>query len=151
MEIINSVDQQRLPSQIEAFIAAHAHDLAHNGSVVVSWRVRGGQKLGPYHRLTCRTAGRRQLSVYVPLERVEQVRKLLAQIQAPHRHKLRLAKARGQLRAATAQAKREVDKHLVPLGLYRKGSEIRGWSTSDLGKQDPSKTNIGPTENLREG
>jgi hypothetical protein len=63
LEIRDSVDQRR--QRIAAFIADHQLSLARPGSIVASWRRRGGKQLGPYHKFTCRDQQGRQRSIYL--------------------------------------------------------------------------------------
>ncbi len=90
---------------------------------------RGAVRTGPYFLLVVRDAQGRRLSVYLgvasPL--VEEVRNELARLQASLRERRIFCRAQRQLRPALDQARRELDSNLTPIGLRRKGSEIRGW------------------------
>jgi hypothetical protein len=125
MEIPDSVAQNR--EQVMEFVAAHAGQLGRQGSVHAAWRSYRGRRLGPYFRLLFRLDCR-QHSRYLGTDPAfaEEIRRLLAAMQAPLREGRVLARYRAQLRAALRQQKRELDGQLRRLGLYLKGSEIRG-------------------------
>ena len=79
-----SVDQ-KVAAQFErvrAVVMAQPRRFARQGSVVASWRVYAGRKLGPYFRLAYRE-GRRQRSIYLGrcAELARRVRELLAELQ----------------------------------------------------------------------
>jgi hypothetical protein len=125
LEIPENVDQNR--EQLLRFIGAHAGHLASQGSVHASWRTYQGRRLGPYYRLLFRIDGR-QHSRYLGTDPAfaDEIRCLLAHMQAPLREGRTLTRCRAQLRAALRLQKRELDGQLRRLGLYLKGSEIRG-------------------------
>jgi hypothetical protein len=122
------VDQRRVA--VEQFVAAHRQQLLHQGAIVPKWRQRGARKVGPYFLLVVRGADGRQHSVYLgqPGPLVDEVRQMLADLQAPNTERRQLALVRKQLRTALKQSKQQLDRELAKAGLYRKGHEIRGWS-----------------------
>jgi hypothetical protein len=128
MEKRNSVDQRRLA--VGTFLAAHAANIARQGTIVQSWRRRGRRRLGPYYRLACRDAAGRQRSVYLgpsgPM--VDEARDALRRLQSPRRQRREIEGARRALWRELAMSRSELDAELAKVGLKRKGSEIRGWS-----------------------
>ncbi|MHB1038676.1 MAG: hypothetical protein ACYC0Y_28975 [Pirellulales bacterium] len=107
-------------------IRAHILDrraiFARQGSVVATWRTRGGVRFGPYYQLAYREAGR-QKSLYLgpsaPL--AEQVRGLLAELQQPLRYGRLLDRLAAQARASLRQANAELNRVLGTFGFYLKG------------------------------
>jgi len=111
------------------FLARHAEALRRGGSIVQSWRTRGGRRFGPYQRLTCRDADGRQRSVYLATEElVARARAVLAALQAPRRQARQLAHVRQLLRRGHRAARSGLAQQLRPFGLRLKGNEVRGWS-----------------------
>jgi hypothetical protein len=129
LENRNSVDQRRQAAA--RFIAAHRALLARQGSFAATWRTRAGRRTGPYFLLVVRDAQGRQRSVYLGVngKLAEEVRAELARLQAPERERRVFCRVKRQLRRALARAQQELDRQLAPAGLWRKGSEIRGWRT----------------------
>jgi len=111
------------------FLTCHAEDLRRGGAMVQSWRTRGSRRFGPYHRLTCRDAGRRQRADYLATEELlARARAALAALQAPRRQTRQLAQARQLLRRGHRAAQAQLAQQLLPFGLRLKGNEIRRWS-----------------------
>lgn len=129
MEIGDSVDQRR--DAIERFVAVHRDVLAEQGAVVATYRHRGGRRFGPYYKLVCRISGR-QVAVYLgdDDDLIGRVRERLAQLQQTRAERVRLGTVRRILRQHSKAARQRLDGELRPLGLYRKGHEIRGWRTA---------------------
>ncbi len=121
------VDQRR--RQVEQYIAAHRDQLARQGSVVASWRRRGQHPIGPYYRLTCRSADGKQVAVYLGPggALVADVREILAQLQERPKVDRTLDTARRHIRRELETAKKSLAGELAQVGLFLKGSEIRGW------------------------
>jgi hypothetical protein len=128
LENQRSVDQRR--KRVETFLAERSAPLARQGAVVATWRRRGGRRVGPYFLLVCRSAAGRQASVYLgPTSAlVEDVSKKLAQLQAPLQERRALDLVRRQLRQELKIAQKALAAELAQVGLFRKGSEIRGWA-----------------------
>ncbi len=125
MEICNSVDQRL--AKVERFLAECREALARQGAVVAGYRRRGGRRLGPYFKLTCRIGGR-QASVYLGAdgELVRGVRQHLAELRHERYERLRLDRFRRTLRRHALEARRHLDDQLRLVGLRRQGHEIRG-------------------------
>lgn len=130
MEKRSFVDQ-RLQA-IDQFFAHHAQRLARQGAIVESFRSRGGRQTGPYFRLTSRDEAGRQVAVYLGRagELVEQVRQRLAELQEQHHARQQLRSVRRAIRSELRTANLNLDLELRRIGLRRKGSEFRGWSTA---------------------
>jgi hypothetical protein len=128
LEIQTFVDQRR--QRVEHFLAVHGEQLVCQGTIVATWRWRGGRRLGPYFALTCRSAAGRQVSVYLgPTSAlVDDVTKTLTQLQADLQERRALDRVWGQVRDELKAAKRVLAAELAQVGLYLKGSEIRGWA-----------------------
>ena len=122
------VDQRR--QRVFAFIEAHAPQLARQGTVVSSFRRRGGQKIGLYCRLAFRE-GRVQRSIYLgdDMALVDEVRAALERLQRPHRERCALRRQKKAIRKELAQCRAELKRELARRGWWLKGSEIRGWCT----------------------
>lgn len=129
MEICDSVDQRL--GKVEQFLAEHGEVLACHGAVVASYRRRGGRRLGPYFKLTCRIGGR-QTSVYLGTDGalVHGVRQRLEELRRKRSERLQLARLRRELRRRAREARRHLDEQLRSVGLRRQGHEIRGWRRS---------------------
>ncbi len=127
MEKRTFVDQRR--GHVEQFIAEHRDQLARQGSLVASWRRRGQQLIGPYYKLTCRSATGKQVAVYLGPDGalVADVRETLAQLQARTTVDRTLDTARRQMRRELETTKKALAVELAQVGLFLKGSEIRGW------------------------
>ena len=108
----------------------HPERFTRQGSVAAAWRTYRGRRLGPYYRLVWREDGR-QRTLYLgrqcPL--VDEVRRLLAQIQGQARfqREVRLQRARFR-REFLRPLKRYLDEAFLTYGggLYLKGWELRG-------------------------
>lgn|GEM_PF-3323445 len=127
MENRKTVDQ---PAKLEQFLTQYRDRLAVQGTIVAAWRNKNGMKSGPYFRLTCRDATGVQRSVYLGLASpaVEEARAALAELQSPAAESRRLQAAQRVLRRGLRAAREILDSELDKVGLYRKGSEIRGWT-----------------------
>ncbi len=121
------VDQRR--RAVEQFIAEHRDRLARQGSIVASWRRRGQRAIGPYYKLACRSAAGKQVAVYLGTKGalVAEVRETLARLQAPTTAGRTLDTARRQIRHELKTTKKALTVELAQVGLFLKGSEIRGW------------------------
>jgi hypothetical protein len=119
------VDQ--LPATVGTFIAVHRDVLSLRGSIVESWRSRNGRRFGPYHRLTVRDVNGRQRSVYLggDAEVVDQVRKVLVELQRARRTRRTIQDAGRSLRRAFAEERAAIDAVLEQSSFRRKGSEFR--------------------------
>lgn len=145
MEICDSVDQRW--TKIERFFTERLAALARQGTVVAGYRRRGGLRLGPYFKLTCRIGGR-QTSVYLGADGalVQGVRQRLDALRRERSERLQLARLRQELQRHAREARRHLDEQLRTVGLRRQGHEIRGWrrlppqSTMPLTDQIPSAT-----------
>jgi hypothetical protein len=122
------VDQRR--QRVLAFLQAHAVPLSRQGTVVSSFRRRGGRKIGPYYRLAFRD-GRVQRSLYLgdDMALVKEVRAALEALQRPRRARHALRRQKKAIRKALAQCRAELEGELARRGWWLKGSEIRGWCT----------------------
>ena len=111
-----------------ALILAHPDLFMRQGSVRPKWLSSGKKLLGPYYCLRFRRDGR-QRSLYLGREGplVQQVRALLAQLQASARLDRQRKKSRRQLRSLLRGSNVNLSARLASLGLRIKGSEIRGW------------------------
>ncbi len=110
----------------------------------------GTKGCGPYYRLAYREDGR-QRSVYLGREGplVDEVRRLLADLQRPLQQRRAINRLRRQVSAALTVQKRRVDALLRPLGLRLKGLEVRGWRTSLVRSLWPTPPTIQPIRPLR--
>lgn len=122
-----TIDTQRI-SRVDDFFGEHRLVLTRQGGVVVSWRVRAGKRLGPYYRLEIRLPAGRKASVYLgpdgPL--VADVRQRLSELRRPLRQDRQIEKLYRHLRRGARAARMSLAAHLKEIGLYLKGSEIRG-------------------------
>lgn len=143
MENRKVVDQQRR-RKVQQFVLQYEAQLARRGSVVPTWRLRAGRKVGPYFLLVCRDAAGRQRSVYLgPAgDLVDETRAVLLQLQAPLIERRQLDQVRKQLQIGLARARQQLDHELKQVGLWRKGSEIRGWSYTGGAALDPSRREL---------
>lgn len=133
MENCEVVDQKPpvLRQRVLDWIAANNATFARQGTVVESWRIYQGRRLGPYFRLACRVSGK-QRSIYLgtDIELANEVRGLLAALQSPHHQRQELARARTAIKNSLAAEKEELRRQLAQVGLHLKGFEIRGMRTS---------------------
>jgi hypothetical protein len=120
--------------RLDQFLAAHADHLRRGGSIVSSYRSRSGRSFGPYYRLTCRDDQGRQRAVYLAGEEaVGRARTALAALQAPRQQTRIVARAQQALRRGHRAAQAVLGEQLKAVGLYRKGSETRGWTRCKSG------------------
>lgn len=126
LEKREAVDQRR--KALREFLAANAALFRVQGSVVETWRKRGGRRTGPYYRLAFRDGGT-QRSLYLGSDResVEEVRRLLRELHGPLTKRTAQKRQRRFLRKALARSKDEWRQELATLGLELKGCEVRGW------------------------
>lgn len=126
MEKQELVAQRRIT--VARFISEHANDLVWQGSIINSYRLRQGRRLGPYFKLVCRRDGR-QRSVYLGNDAVfrEEVSLQLERLQAPVLRGRALEALSQTVRAQARLAGRMLDRELAKHGLVRQGHEIRGW------------------------
>lgn len=127
MEKDDSVDQ-RLRA-VEQFLAEHEERLAQQGAIVMTYRQRGGRRLGPYYRLTCRNSKQRQVSIYLGLEGpvITFTRQRLDQLQERRRQQRFWKNVRREVHKKLKVARVELAAELAQLGLRSQGAEIRGW------------------------
>ncbi len=113
---------------LAARIEAKRNVLAAAGSIVATWRMYRGRRLGPYYRLSYREHGR-QRSIYLGRspELVERVRGLLAEWQAPGRERKELSHVRAVLQKSLRRQKAAWERDLRAAGLYTRGYTVRGW------------------------
>jgi len=126
LEIHDSVDHGR--GAVLQFVADHADLLRRQGSVQASWRPGAGGRRGPYFRLVFRRAGRQE-ALYLGADRAlaDEVRALLLTLRAGRRRAREFERQLALARAALRQQRHALDQELLGRGLYRKGSEVRGW------------------------
>ncbi|MHB9049811.1 MAG: hypothetical protein ACYC35_28155 [Pirellulales bacterium] len=107
---------------IRAQILARRVIFARQGSVVATWRTRGGARFGPYYQLAYREAGR-QRAIYLgrSAELADQVRALLAELQQPLRYDRLLDRLAAESRAGLRRANAELNRVLGTFGFYLKG------------------------------
>ena len=159
LEMERPVDQH--PHRAIRLIAARRDLFSRQGAVVATWRSRSRPdrlagsvthtgKCGPYYRLAYREDGR-QRSVYLGREGpvVDEVRRLLADLQRPLQQRRLMNRLFRQARAAVRIHKTRVDAQLRPLGLRLQGFEVRGWQTSLLRGLRPTPPTIRPLRGLR--
>lgn len=129
MEIERFVDQRRM--KVERFFAEHREAISRQGVVVPTYRFRDGRRRGPYYRLSCRV-NRRQIAVYLGSdeELIRFARDELSRLQIGRRVRMQMAQVRQKLRRHARLARLSLDVQLKPLGLHRKGNEVRGWHSS---------------------
>jgi len=113
--------------QVRAYLEAHRALFSTQGSVVATWRVWQGRKLGPYFRLAFRE-GRRQCSLYLGRCQwlAEQVRGLLGRIQEHVRWRRQSFRLQREARAALRKAKAQLKAIMAIYGVRMKGFEFRG-------------------------
>jgi hypothetical protein len=126
LENRDSVDQKR--KTVRQHMTDHESLLRQQGTVVESWRWHKGRRLGPYYRLTYRLEGR-QRSVYLGSDPqfAQEVREALQELQSSLRQQRRFQQQRKALRRELARRRAVWNHELLGIGLYLKGSEIRGW------------------------
>jgi hypothetical protein len=128
LEIRHFVDQRR--QRIGNFIDAHAEQLTHQGTIVSSFRCRGGQRVGPYYRLTFRE-GRNQRSLYLgnDMDLIAEARTVLQELQRPYRERRAVQRCKSAIRKALTHCRTELRRELARRGLRLQGHEVRGWHT----------------------
>ena len=111
--------------KISELVLSHPDAFLRQGSVVSSWRVYRGRRLGPFFSLRYRIEGQ-QSSIYLgrSLILAEQVRGLLMDLQQERR----LTRLKRQARAELHKCKASWQQELASMGLSLKGFEVRGWS-----------------------
>jgi hypothetical protein len=119
-------DQRR--NRIREFLAANAALFARQGTVVETWRVSKGRRLGPYYQLRYRIDGR-QCRKYLGSDVgfAAEVREELQRLQSGMRESRELRRLRISVRRELDRQHAIMDGELRPLGLRRQGNEIRGW------------------------
>jgi hypothetical protein len=108
----------------------HHERFTRQGSIVATWRIYRGRRLGPYYRLVWREDGR-QRTLYLGRQGpiVDEVRCLLDIIQAPTRFQRAVRHRRARFRREVLRPlKRYLDETFLVYGggLYLKGWELRG-------------------------
>ncbi len=133
MENRGSVDQKAQPARRRALdlVACHQKLLRTQGVVVGSYRLYRGRRLGPFFRVAFRVDGR-QRSIYLGKDPAlaEEVRGLLARLQAPLERHRGLRRQRDAAKASLRRAKIRLEQQLARVGLGLKGYEVRGWRTA---------------------
>ena len=129
MEKQRVVDQKAAArlERVEAQVLAHPALFAAQGSVVATWRVYRGRRLGPYFRVSYRESGR-QRSIYLGRceELARRVRALLARLQRPRRQRRLFARLKAQARSSLRRCKARLKEELAVWGIQLKGFEFRG-------------------------
>ena len=122
------VDQRR--ERILAAIEARREQLAHQGTIVASYRQRGGRKVGPYFRLAYRE-GSNQRSLYLgsDVELIAEVGRVLQNLQQPERQQCAVRRCKAAIRTSLAHCRAELRRELAIRGLRLQGYEVRGWRT----------------------
>lgn len=126
MEKSDYVDQKT--AAVRLLLTEQALIFSRQGSVQRSWRYYQGQKLGPFYRLVYREGGK-QWSVYLGSDEklADEVRHALQLMQAPLQRSREMDCHLALAKAALKEQKQALDHELQQRGLFRKGSEIRGW------------------------
>jgi hypothetical protein len=116
-----------------ALIQANPELYVRHAAVAVDFKRRGPRRLGPYCRLRYYDGGHRR-SIYLgrPGPLVDQVRQLLAAVQAPWQRQRAYQRWRGEIAASLRGHKGVLDRRLRVLGLRLKGYEVRGWRASPV-------------------
>ncbi|MHB9050100.1 MAG: hypothetical protein ACYC35_29650, partial [Pirellulales bacterium] len=119
---VNADTQTQRFDVVRTHILARREIFARQGSVVATWRTRGGARFGPYYQLVYREAGR-QRAIYLgrSAELADQVRALLAELQQPLRYGRLLDRLAAEARAGLRQANAELNRVLGTFGFYLKG------------------------------
>ena len=127
MEKHDSVDQRL--NAVEQFFAEHTDRLVCQGTIVATFRQRGGRRLGPYYRLTCRDSEQRQVSVYLGVEGpvVTVTRQRLDQLQERRQQQRFWKNVRRGVHQKMKSARDQLAVELARHGLRTQGAEIRGW------------------------
>lgn len=101
---------------------------ATQGTIVASWKIHAGKRLGPYYRVAYRLDGK-QKSLYLGVSEwlVAKVRELLASLQSPFRQYQVMQRLKRQARRAVAESKKRLAELLrATFGAATKGWEFRG-------------------------
>ena len=107
------------------------------GRVVAAQRLRGGRAFGPYFRLEYRDAsGRHSIYLGRSVELADEVRSVLARLQASWHERRDWKRLRRASKAALREHKKVWACELGKLGFYLKGYEVRGWDTGIKGLID---------------
>lgn len=113
--------------RIESYLLQHPALFATQGTVVATWRVYRGRRLGPYFQIAYRRAGR-QRAIYVGRseELAQRVRRLLDRLQGLHRGRQVSKRLQAQVRASLRRTKAQLRGLLAVWGIKLKGFEFRG-------------------------
>ena len=129
MEKSQVVDQKATErfERVRSYLVARPALFAAQGVVVATSRRYRGRRLGPYFQLAWREAGRqRRFYLGRSLELVDRVRKLLDQLQQPHRRRRLFARLKRQARSALRRWMAEIRPQMAQWGIQLKGFEFRG-------------------------
>jgi hypothetical protein len=109
---------ERLRSQI----TIHRELIACGGSVVASWKIHRGKRLGPYYRVAFRE-NRRQRARYIGSNEqlATMVRELIDELKSPRRTTQTIRRARAAVRQALRHSLAETESLVAPLGYRRRG------------------------------
>jgi hypothetical protein len=133
LENRDSVDQKTRAARRRALdlVARYEQLLRTQGAVVASYRLYRGRRLGPFFRVAFRVDGR-QRSIYLGKDPAlaEEVRGVLARLQAPLERRRGLKRQRDAAKAGLRRAKIRLEQELARVGLGLKGYEVRGWRTT---------------------
>jgi len=113
--------------RIESYLLEHPELVATQGTLLATWRVYRGRRLGPYFQIAYRQAGR-QRAIYVGRseELAERVRRLLDRLQGLHRGRQVSKRLKAQVRASLRRTKDQLSGLLAVWGITLKGFEFRG-------------------------
>lgn len=108
-------------------LGARGKLFARQGTVVATWRMHNGKRLGPYYRLAYREDGR-QKSIYLGASAwvVRQVRWLLERLQSPLRQGRALGRARAMVRASLRRHQAQAQSLFGALGIQVNGLTYPG-------------------------
>jgi hypothetical protein len=128
------LDDARRRQVVMARIRAQEDVFRRQGRVVATRRSRGGRTFGPYFRLEYRDAGGRH-SIYLghSAELADEVRSVLADLQASWHERRDWKWLRRESKRALREHKKVWARELGKLGFYLKGYEVRGWDTGIKG------------------
>ena len=130
LEMARTPDQRR--TDVLRFIAEQTNLLRHTGCIISTWREYGGRRLGPYYQLSFFEQGKSRM-VYLgkDLQLVADVRQELKRLQTPLQRRRKFQRQRLALQRSLIRHRAVWNAELNKLGLYLKGSEIRGWQSSN--------------------
>ncbi len=124
-----SVDQKEIDrvKRLAVELGARGRLFARQGTVVATWRMHKGNRLGPYYRLAYREDGR-QKSIYLGASAwvARQVRWLLARLQTPLRQGRSLERVRAVIRASLRRHQAQAQSLFGALGVQVKGLRYPG-------------------------